>query len=163
MIDTGAAKNYIRDLDLLKGVKLIDKPFTIKSVHGNSRITSRCLVSLFNRTTTFYILPELKTFDAIVGFDFLREIKAQIDCREGTLTHENGKEKLKFFHCQGVNSIQVNQANCGASPHIFRKLLGLLEENRNVFADPNEALPFNTTVRATINTENDEPVVLISI
>ena len=34
----------------------------------------------------------------------------------------------------------------------------MLKERINVFADPNESLPYNTNIIATIRTENDDPI-----
>jgi len=69
LIDTGASKNFIRPYEGLKGVRPVESPFRIHSIHGATTITKKCFVSIVNLKATFFILPDLSSFDAIVGLD----------------------------------------------------------------------------------------------
>jgi len=76
LIDTGASKNFIRPSKGLKGVRPVEAPFNIHSIHGTTQITQKCLVSIFNITATFFILSDLSTFDGIIGLDMLTQAGA---------------------------------------------------------------------------------------
>lgn len=157
LIDTGAAKNYIGNFSNLQDVVAVNSPFVVKSVHGNSNIEHKCRMNIFGRDTWFYILPNLETFDGIVGLDFLNKLQAQIDLKNGILKHEEGEEKLKHFHCREVNTL-IDEKDKSILPGVDRKLSILLDKHNRVFADPDETLPFNTKITATIRTVDKEPV-----
>ena len=61
--------------------------------------------------STFYLLPQLKTFDGIIRYDFLKEIEATFDIKNNILVHKNGKEILNHLKCKQVNSILVDNNN----------------------------------------------------
>jgi len=41
---------------------------------------------------------------------------------------------------------------------VKKAFLGMIKSRKNAFADPNEALPYNTSVVATIRTTSEEPI-----
>lgn len=94
LIDTGAAKSYIKQLDDLKGIKPANHAFTVKSIHGTTEIDKCCTINIFNKNTKFFILPSLDTFDGIIGFDLLTGVNGKIDCKNGLLSYDGGQEKL---------------------------------------------------------------------
>jgi len=57
LIDTGASKNYIKPMKELKNVIFVNKPFSVKSIHGYNTVNKKCIFNLFNITTTFFLLP----------------------------------------------------------------------------------------------------------
>ena len=79
LIDTGCSKNYIKPLKGLKNITAVDNPFMVKSIHGFTCINKKCTINLFDTNSTFFILPSLSTFDAIVGLDLLTQISAVLD------------------------------------------------------------------------------------
>jgi ribonuclease HI len=79
-----------------------------------------------------------------------------IDLRQGIISYDNGEERLQFTSCVDVNHTDAEQDEIPVI--IKRQLKSLLEENKGVFADPDEALPYNTSVVATIQTVDDNPV-----
>ena len=105
-----------------------------------------------------FILPQLSTFDGIIGFDFLKQINGQINCNDGVLRHKNGEEKLLFHSCREVNKIMINLTDCDIPKPIFQELTILLEKHKGAFADSNEALSLHTDIVATVRTETDEPI-----
>ena len=78
VIDTGSSKNYIKSFPELKGILNTETPYTVHSIHGQNKITKKCVINLFGNKTNIFILINLSTFDAIIGFDFLKQIKAEI-------------------------------------------------------------------------------------
>jgi len=65
-MDTGASKNYIKNL---KNAIFVYKPFSVKSIDGHNTINKKCIVHLYNISTTFFLLANLTTFDGIIGLD----------------------------------------------------------------------------------------------
>lgn len=99
------------------------------------------------------MLPTLETFDGIIGFDFLNEIKAKLNVSKGILFYNGGEEKLLYLYCRDVNSTQDRD-----TPMDENELSQLLTRNSKVFADANESLPFNTSIVATIRTTDNYPI-----
>lgn len=156
MIDTGAAKNYIKNISHLKGIKPVERPFIVQSLHGSNQIELKCIINLFNQNTPFFILPQLSKFDGIIGCDFLHKIGAQLDLKKGIISYDGRDEKLFYLFCRNVNHISIDN---NSVPPDVRKQFDLILGNRlTVFADPNESLPYNTKVVATIKTTDNEPV-----
>jgi len=132
LIDTGASKNYAKNLAVLKSIESVNEPFNVKSFHGNSKVTHKCLINVFNKNCWFFILPDLETFDGIIGLDFLNEINAQIDLQQGVLRFDGGEEKLKYLPCKQVKNITLkrNISLEGSFAEIF-------EKDKKVFAGQN--------------------------
>lgn len=106
LLDTGAAKNYINPSVKLKhNIFIVNSPFNVRSIHGKNRITHKTLLSIFGDVFPFFILPELSTFDGIVGFDMLLAVNAIIDLKNGILITDAGIEKLNYYKCSDVNSL----------------------------------------------------------
>lgn len=156
LIDTGAAKNFIRPFKGLKGVRPVQSPFTIHSIHGVTTITKKCFVSIFNLKATFFLLPDLTSFDAIVGLDLLKQAGASLCLASGKLKWGSGAEQIDFHTCPDVNFTKVDCSD--APPLIKDAFLKMLGNRKKAFADPNEALPYNTSVVATIRTVDEEPI-----
>lgn len=78
----------------LKGVRTIEKSFKVKSVHCTAEINERCLINVFGKTASFYILSEFRTYDGTMGFESLQEVYAKLDIKTGTLHERVGKAKL---------------------------------------------------------------------
>ena len=156
MIDSGASKNYIRPIEGLD-IQAVNSSFNVNSIHGSSSVVSKCFLSIFRINSPFFILPQLSTFDGIIGLDTLNEAKGIIDLGRGELiTQFCGPEKLKFLKCKEVNySFPDGDSVPSEIRSKFRKLL---QDLNSVFADPNEALPFNTNIIATIRTRDNEAI-----
>lgn len=113
-------------------------------------------MNLFNRNTPFFILPRLKSFDGIVGYDFLHKIGAQLDLEKGVIRYDGTEERLLYFFCRDVNHIAID--NKFVPPDVRKEFDSILENRQKVFADSKESLPYNTKVVATIRTTDNEPV-----
>lgn len=156
MIDTGASKNYIKPLIGIKNIVPVNSPFLVKSLHGFNEIKYKCLISMFGQTGTFFILPDLKTFDGIIGLDLLTQVHATICLKTREISTNSGKEKIEFYRCEDVNFTKIDDLAIPSSVKTeFGKMIGI---RNKVFADSNELLPFNTNIVATIRTEDEEPI-----
>lgn len=92
LIDTGSNRNYIQPRHVSNPLpnKIV---FNAVSVGGNTKITHHKNANLFNDTDTlikFFILPTLKTFDAILGNDSLKELGAVIETKNKRMYLRNG-------------------------------------------------------------------------
>lgn len=113
-------------------------------------------MSLFKKVSKFHILPQLKTFDGIIGYDFLKEIHAKIDIDKNLLNHIGGEEQLQLVTHKSVNAISID--NSTVPPQIQDRFDSLISKFSDAFASPNRALPYNTKVKAKINTTNKDPI-----
>lgn len=156
LIDTGAAKNYIKPLKDLQGVVAVEAPFIVKSLHGFNKVERKCSLTIFGVKSPFFILPELATFDGIIGLDTLTEAGASIDLKSKKLHLARGSENILFHKCPSVNFTRVN--DIVVPPAVKEAFINMMAIRIKAFADPEEILPFNTAVVATIKTEDDEPV-----
>ena len=152
LVDSGASKNYIRPLEGVEKVS-VNNTFKVNSIHGSNIIESKCFLNIFGGHHCFFILPQLETFDGIIGLDLLLAVNAVINLKEAYIATTAGREYLKYFECKDVNiiipdNLQDNQES----------LLQVLTQNEAVFADPEESLPFNTNVIASIRTTDNEPI-----
>lgn len=80
LIDTGAANNYI-SLEAAGNVEQLplSRPITIKTVHGNSKISSYILINIFSHDVKFLVLKDTGNFDLIFGMNGLQKINAILD------------------------------------------------------------------------------------
>lgn len=69
------------------------------------------------------------------------------------LITNNGSEIIKFLKCSDVNCTNVEDIE-----NAKEKFQLMFRNQRGVFAEPNEALPYNTNIIATIQTENEDPI-----
>lgn len=134
----------------------VDCPFVVKSIHGFTTIREKCVANVFGTNSNFFVLPSLSTFDGIVGLDLLTQMGATLDFENKEIRTKTGVEKLLFLKCANVNftkieDIEVPQVISGKFRDVLEKLSG-------VFANPNESLPYNTNIIATIRTNSDDPV-----
>lgn len=105
LIDAGASRSYITNIIRLRNIKGLKNPFLVKSIHGADIVNQKTLVNVFNRTETFFILPNLSLFDVIIGFSFIKGIKGVIDTENDIIYFEGGREKLKYLELNAVNAL----------------------------------------------------------
>jgi len=156
LIDTGASKNYIQPLPELKNIMPVQNKFTVKSLHGCNTVKQKCFIKLFNTSVQFFILPSLSSFDAIIGLDLLKQGNATLDFKNKTLNINNEVESIQFLRCDSVNFTNIE--NIVVPNQISNKFHTMLRNRLAVFAEPEEALPYNTNIVATIRTEDDQPI-----
>lgn len=159
LIDTGSNRNYIQPKFVPNPLKN-KNPFQAVSVGGNIKITHYKLANLFNDPNTivkFFLLPTLKTFDAILGSDSLKELGAVIDIKNKLMLLKNGMsvpiQEKKF---ESVNVIIPRTEHLTESQKT--NLSQLVKKYPNLFAEPNEKLTYITRVKAEIRINTDTPV-----
>lgn len=115
------------------------------------------VIYIFNQTETlkFFILPPLRTFHGILGYDSFRQLDAVINIREGTLTIKNNlKILIKELKTDAVNAIKIHNI----TPHQKIALQKLVTEHPNLFSEPDEWLTYTTKVVGKIRTSSDSPI-----
>jgi len=103
-----------------------------------------------------FFLPNLSTFDGIIGLDLLTQAGALLCLSSGQLKCGSVTEPIEFHRCADVNFTNVDCAD--APDSIKETFLKMLKNRRKAFADLEEALPYNTSVVATIRTTDEQPV-----
>jgi len=159
LIDTGSNRNYIQPKFVTKPI-LNENPFTAVSVGGNIQITHHKKANLFNDPNIivkFFLLPTLKSFDAILGNDSLKELGAVIDIRNKSMTIGNKIQiPIKEKKFQSVNTIIPRTEHLTESQKT--DLSHLVKQFPNLFSDPNDKLTYTTKVKAEIRTNTETPV-----
>ena len=160
LIDTGSNKNYIHPKHAKISHK-VDKPFFVSSVAGDIKIDAYSQARLFqpysDKMLKFYHLENLKSFDAIIGHDSLKEIKAVIDTANEILIIDGTHIiPLQQYRLQEVNKINIRDNHLNQNEK--RMLHDLLQEYQDLFQPPDSKLPFTSQVKATIRTKNETPV-----
>lgn len=104
----------------------------------------------------FYILPQLQSFDGIIGYDFLKEIGAKLDIGKSLLIYSGGQEALQLVKHKQVNNIVIDSSSVPL--HIEQPFNLLISKHTDAFATPDRALPYNTSIEATIRTITEDPI-----
>lgn len=143
-------------MDSLVGVVPLENKFTVNSINGQNLISEKCGMVVFGYITTFFVLPSLKNFDGIIGYDFLQKIQAKIDAGKDKLLYRKNKTPIVYQKQQQVNFMEIDKSFIPDS--IREHFNKILSTNIEAFADQNRALPYNTSVEATIATKDDNPI-----
>ena len=121
---------------------------------------------LFGKYTYFYVLSTLNNYDAIIGFEFLKEINGIIDCKNKTLYYDGGSIELNFIKTSKesvtLNKHEIEFDKTDIPENMIREVENLLNKNKSAFASENRALPYNTVVEAEIRTNTNEPIFVKS-
>lgn len=78
-----------------------------------------------------------------------------IDTKNDVIRFKGGQERLKYLELDAVNSLIGNTPIPINVEESFSKIIN---KHSGVFANPNQALPFNTKISGTIRTKDQEPV-----
>lgn len=98
----------------------------------------------------FYVLPNLTSFDGIIGDDTLRELEAVIDRKNDTLLLKgNVKIKLKPKISKQVNKYHITP---------YDDIQNILEKYADLFGPVSNDDTVDTNVRAEIKTNTEEPI-----
>lgn len=137
----------------------LERSFPVRTAAGiikiNKKIEGRFFKSVgINSLVTFYILPNLNSFDGIIGDDTLKELGAIINRENNTLTIRPGIVlTLKERFTQEINFINVN-----VPPEIKEKLKKLLKKYSDLFSPLEAGEMVTTAIKAEIKTSTDEPI-----
>lgn len=157
LLDTGSNKNYINP-KFIKSPKQNERNFKAKSIKGDIEITQHKFIKLFDDTPIkFFLLPELETFDAILGNDSLKEFSAVIHTAEDYFTVKGGRKvPIKQYISQSVNNIEIRTNHL--SEYKKKLLENIVNRHKSLFADPDESLTYTTRVVGEIRTTTETPV-----
>lgn len=102
-------------------------------------------------------MPQLKSFNGILGNDSLKLLNAVIYTANNYMLVNNSiKVKILQQESQSVNILELRINHLPQSQ--AEKLQSLCENHPNLFTDPDEKLTFTTTVKAEIKTPTDNPI-----
>lgn len=102
-------------------------------------------------------MAELKTFDAIIGHDTLKEIKAVIDTSEEKLIIGSEYEIPLMQHkLQEINKINIRDEHLSQIEK--KKVHDILEQYQDLLQPPDEKLTFTTKIKAEIRTIDNSPI-----
>lgn len=160
LVDTGSNKNFIHP----KHAKIshnVENPFHIHSVGGDVKIEKYSQARLFKPYSEvmlkFFHLECLKTFDAIIGYDSLKELKAVVDpVQQMLIIDKIHKIPLLEYRLQEVNNLTIRDNHLKEDER--RKLNEVLASFQDLFQPPDKKLPYTSQVKATIRTKDDAPV-----
>lgn len=159
LIDTGSNRNYIQPSLVSKPIPN-DDCFYANSIGGSTKITHHVEANLFglkDNKIKFFLLPSLKSFDAILGNDSLNELSAIIYTKQNYIEIKNGlKLRMKQKISQTVNNLNIKMDHMSDSQK--NAINSLEEEYAPLFSKPNEKLTYTTTVVGEIRTTTDSPV-----
>lgn len=156
LVDTGTSKNYIRPLNCLVGVKPLQKTFNVNSINGGNLISEKCSMVIFGYVATFYVLPSLKNFDGIIGYEFLKQIDGILNMGDETLNYRKNENPVTMQSSRQINFLSIDKDS--VPENVIEDFSRIITGNCNAFADPNRVLPYNTAVEATIQTKTDDAV-----
>ena len=122
LIDSGAAKNYIKIVDGIDPFPVENK-FKVNSIHGSNIITTKYLFNVFGGKHTFFVLPQLEAFDGIIGLDTLILSEAVLDLKDKIISTVSGEEHLSLFECNDVNMAPSKQMSPTLSIYTSKYLL----------------------------------------
>ena len=160
LVDTGSNKNYIHPR-FTKISHDLKKPFIVSSVGGDIKICKYSQGKFFHPLSDimvkFFHLQELRTFDAVIGHDTLRDLNAVIDIPTGKILIPGNHEIHILQHeLNQINKIVIRDEHLNNNEK--SKLNALLKNYQDLFQPPDERLPFTTKVEATIRTTDESPV-----
>lgn len=159
LIDTGSDKNYVQPTYIRNPIKN-KSTFYANSVGGKVIVSHHTFFDIFCcgiEKQKFYILPNLKTFDGIIGNDTLKKLNAIIYTEESYFTLLNRFTfPLKQLQLSAINNISSRLHHLPDED--IKAIRQIAYDYPTLFADPDRKLTFTTVVQATINTINDNPV-----
>lgn len=102
-------------------------------------------------------MDQLKTFDAIIGHDTLKELNSMIDTSEAKLIiNKQHVIPLLQYQLQQVNKIQVRDDHLKNNEKQLLK--NVLMKFQDLFQPADEKLPFTTRIKAEIRTTDNNPI-----
>ncbi len=128
------------------------KPFIVKTLHGQSKIDSYVEAPLLKgygifEKIKFFVVPILRQYDGILGHSTIRKLNLVLDFEN------NGKVKFKFF-----DKLENSDSIANLDTYQEDKIFKLLEKYPNIQLNPDEKLTVNTQIAAEIKTLTDDPV-----
>lgn len=160
LVDTGSNKNFIHP----KFAKIshdVETPFFVSSVGGDIKIQKYSQAKLFlpysDINIKFFHMENLKTFDAIIGHDTLKDLKAIVDItNEKLIINFKHEIPLLQHHLQEVNQIHLRNSHLNEEEK--QQLTNLLTNFQDLFQPPDNKLSFTTKIKADIRTTDDNPI-----
>lgn len=154
LIDTGANKNFACKKIAKNSLKL-KNPFKVQSSAGQVGITHKLSGPFFKsigikNNFDFFILPNLKSFDGIIGDDTLKQLEAIINRKDDTLTIRGIVLPLKHKVSKQVNNLVETLCKYEVEK--------IIDKYADIFGPVSDSGTIDTTVLAEIRTTTEEPI-----
>lgn len=105
-------------------------------------------------------MDALKTFDAVIGHDTLKELKAVLDIPSEKLIIPNGNKKFYIPLLQHkfseLNNIEIRTDHL--DDKLKLQLTTFLKNYKDMFQPPDSKLTYTTNIKAKIRTIDNEPI-----
>lgn len=159
LIDTGSNKNYITP-NIVRNPIPNKENFYANSVGGQTQIKFHTNTFLFGQTDVpvkFYLLPQLKTFQGIIGNDTLKDLDAIIYTKDNYMVLGNGKRiALKQLPADDIHMTALRTSHMTNEQQ--DKLRQIVSKYHNLFSAPDEKLTYTTRITGEIRTRTNDPV-----
>lgn len=160
LVDTGSNKNFIHP-KFTKIAHDLKKPFNVSSVGGNIKIDKYSEGKFFKPysdiNVKFYHMNALQTFDAVIGHDTLKELKAILDIPAEKLIIPNNNKNFKIpllqHNFSQVNNIEIRTEHLDDS--LKKQLTSFLKNYKDMFQPPDSKLTYTTNIKAKIRTTDN--------
>lgn len=104
----------------------------------------------------FFLLPNLTSFDGIIGNDTLKELGISIHTNKNCITTHDKVIPIKQHISNSVNTINIRTSHMNTKQ--TEKLKELIKRCPNVFSEPNKKLTYTTKVKGEIRLTSNEPM-----
>jgi Retroviral aspartyl protease len=101
LLDTGASISAIKPEHTVKKFLKKQKPFIVKTLHGQSEISEFIEAPLLKsfgifENIKFFVVPILRQYDGILGHSAIKQLNLVLNFKNNTVS--NGKVKFNFFY-----------------------------------------------------------------
>lgn len=112
LIDTEVKNNYISSKNIRNDQLIhLSKLMSIKTVHGESKISSYVKVDVFGHKLIFFVIDNTGNFDLIFGMDGLQRINAEINFSTFEMSYTSQAKGIDHLtNAIGVNDTTDHQA-----------------------------------------------------
>lgn len=149
LLRTGSSSSWV-DEGVFNNEVILNKPICIQTIWGEIIANKMAEVPLFqpynNTKLQFLISPNKLPFNGIIGFDIMQILKAQIDLHASKFIIPGKNFPIIKIPCisQECNSLTIREQHLND------------EEKKVLF--PDSKLTFVSSVKAVIDTKDNEPV-----
>lgn len=124
--------------------------FNVNSINVGNLI-ARNVQWLFLVMSTFYLLPSLKNVDDIIEYEFLKEINGMLNMENDTLNYRRNYSPVTAQTSRQIRFLSIDKES--VPDNVIKDFSRIVTGNSNASSDPNRAMPFNPTVKATVRTK----------
>lgn len=140
LIDSGSTRTFVKSGILNSPSFKVDKPTTVRTMHGISEIKTFKKIIIFNTVIQAFEIPNTNLNDIILGYKDLVKMKAVLNFGKNIFTTGNNNKLYHNFTFEDENEFK-------------NEIVKLIKT-----CTLQTTLPYNTEIRAEIRTTDNEPV-----